>query len=35
MERKNKQEPTTIEIVTIVIEAVVAAAALISAIRWW
>lgn len=32
--KKNKK-PTTLEIVEVILEAIVAAAALISAIKWW
>lgn len=32
---KQKKQPTTAEIVKLIIEAVFAAAALITAIRWW
>lgn len=33
--QKKKEKPTTFEIAELIIEAVVAIAALISAIKWW
>lgn len=33
--KKQNKKPTTFEIVQLIIEAVVAVAALISAIKWW
>lgn len=33
--KKKKQKPTTLQIAEIVIEAIVAIAALITAIKWW
>lgn len=35
MKKRKRKKPTTFEIVELVIKAVVAAAALITAIKWW